>query len=183
MATAEHREPYESRGSRTCSRATGPSLIGLTVAGVLMSRPEPDCRARRTYLHLSYSYVSPFGPAILVTHDPEPTSSRARFLAGGFSFGAARNGLPMLHRSRRPIHSVECLTPHQQLSRCNLQFLLFALHLVWLNLSSSSIDRTPLRVLGVSRFGASPTDRRCRPPDTSNFCCLPGRAGGTPIGV
>ena len=35
---------------------------------------------------------------------------------------------------------MECLTPHQQLSRCNLQFLLFALHLVWLNLSSSSID-------------------------------------------
>jgi predicted helicase len=27
---------------------------------------------------------------------------------------------------------VEYLTPHQQLSRCNLQFLLFALHLVWL---------------------------------------------------
>jgi hypothetical protein len=25
--------------------------------------------------------------------------------------------------------------------------------------------------------------RRCRPPDMSNFCCLPGRAGGTPIGV
>ena len=85
--------------------------------------------------------------------------------------------------SQASIHSVECLTPHQQLSRCNLQFLLFALHLVWPNLSSSSIDRTPLRVLGGSRFGASPTDRRCRPPDTSNFCCLPGRAGGTPIGV
>jgi hypothetical protein len=25
--------------------------------------------------------------------------------------------------------------------------------------------------------------RRCRPPDMSNFFCLPGRAGGTPIGV
>jgi hypothetical protein len=46
----------------------------------------------------------------------------------------------MLHQSGVPSHSVECLTPHQQLSRCNLQFLLFALHLVWLNLSSSSID-------------------------------------------
>ena len=54
--------------------------------------------------------------------------------------------------SQASIHSVECLTPHQQLSRCNLQFLLFALHLVWPNLSSSSIDRTPLRVLGGSRF-------------------------------
>jgi hypothetical protein len=26
-------------------------------------------------------------------------------------------------------------------------------------------------------------ERPCRPPDMSNFCCLPGRAGGTPIGV
>jgi hypothetical protein len=26
--------------------------------------------ARRTYLHLSYSYASPFGPALLVTQDP-----------------------------------------------------------------------------------------------------------------
>src|SRR5262249_48651712 len=34
-------------------------------------RPEPDWRPRRTYLHLSYSYATPFGPAILVTHDPQ----------------------------------------------------------------------------------------------------------------
>src|SRR5271157_454729 len=31
----------------------------------------PD--ARRTYLHLSYSYASPCGPALLVTQDPSAT--------------------------------------------------------------------------------------------------------------
>src|SRR5215469_10775755 len=30
----------------------------------------PDCRTRRTFLHLSYSYAPPFGPAMLVSHDP-----------------------------------------------------------------------------------------------------------------
>jgi hypothetical protein len=33
----------------------------------------PDRRPRRALLHLSYSYAAPFGPAILVTQDPEPT--------------------------------------------------------------------------------------------------------------
>jgi len=30
-------------------------------------RSAPDCRPRRTFLHLSYSCAVPFGPAILVT--------------------------------------------------------------------------------------------------------------------
>jgi hypothetical protein len=51
------------------------------------------------------------------------------------------------------------------------------------NLSSPSINRTLLHELGGSRFGVSSMERPCRPPDMSNFCCLPGRAGGTPIGV
>ena len=33
----------------------------------------PDCRTRRALLHLSYSCASPFGPATLVTHDPDRT--------------------------------------------------------------------------------------------------------------
>jgi hypothetical protein len=41
----------------------------LTTAACSGLRPEPDCRPRRTNLHLSYSCASPFGPAILVTHD------------------------------------------------------------------------------------------------------------------
>src|ERR1700738_3085419 len=53
-----------------------PSL--LTTAACSGLRPEPDCRRRRTYLHLSYSYVSPFGPAILVTHDPKRSFARLR---------------------------------------------------------------------------------------------------------
>jgi hypothetical protein len=50
----------------------------LTTAACSGLRPEPDCRPRRTYLHLSYSYVSPFGPAILVTHDPKRSFARLR---------------------------------------------------------------------------------------------------------
>src|SRR3982074_3461807 len=34
----------------------------------------PDCRPRRALLHLPYSCASPFGPAILVTHDPKRSS-------------------------------------------------------------------------------------------------------------
>src|SRR5436305_2048384 len=58
-------------------------------------RQEPDCRPRRTFLHLSYSYATPFGPAILVTQDPNQTSavrgslsaySRAR-VSFTFAFG------------------------------------------------------------------------------------------------
>jgi hypothetical protein len=42
--------------------------IGTAACGGL--RSTPDCRPRRTCLHLSYSYASPFGPALLVTQDP-----------------------------------------------------------------------------------------------------------------
>src|SRR5260370_36728052 len=49
-------------------------------------------------------------------------------------------------------------------------------HLVRPKLSYPSIDGTPFRALGGSRFGASSMDPGGRPPDTSNFCCLPGRA-------
>jgi hypothetical protein len=39
-----------------------------------------------------------------------------------------------------------------------------------------------LRVLGGSRFRALTIGRWIRLPEMSNFCCLPGRAGGTPSG-
>jgi hypothetical protein len=69
--------------------------ISLTIAACGGLRLAPDCRPRRTYLHLSYSCASPFGPAILVTHDPEPTlnaslgvsataSLQLRICSGGF---------------------------------------------------------------------------------------------------
>src|SRR6202023_2694534 len=45
----------------------------LTTAACGGLRSTPDCRPRRAHLHLSYSYASPFGPAILVTQDPTRT--------------------------------------------------------------------------------------------------------------
>src|SRR3984893_16591577 len=62
----------------SCLAAGQPCPSLLTTAACSGLRPEPDCRPRRTYLHLSYSYVSPFGPAILVTHDPKRSFARLR---------------------------------------------------------------------------------------------------------
>src|SRR5216684_7552038 len=39
----------------------------LTTAACGGLRSTPDCRTRRAFLHLSYSYASPCGPALLVT--------------------------------------------------------------------------------------------------------------------
>src|SRR5258708_37071736 len=39
----------------------------LTAAACGGMRSTPDCRPRRTLLHLSYSYAAPCGPALLVT--------------------------------------------------------------------------------------------------------------------
>jgi len=36
-------------------------------------RSTPDCRPRRAFLHLSYSYAAPCGPALLVTQCHKPT--------------------------------------------------------------------------------------------------------------
>jgi hypothetical protein len=59
------------------------------------------CRPRRTFLHLSYSYAAPFGPAILVTQDPTRTLA-----APGYS---AVIYLPLSHaavhnKQRAPTH-------------------------------------------------------------------------------
>src|ERR1700720_373102 len=54
----------------SCLAAGQPCPSLLTTAACSGLRPEPDCRPRRTFLHLSHSCASPFGPAILVTHDP-----------------------------------------------------------------------------------------------------------------
>ena len=42
-----------------------PSLLTIAACGGL--RSTPDCRPRRAFLHLSYSYAAPCGPALLVT--------------------------------------------------------------------------------------------------------------------
>src|SRR5712671_5983534 len=53
-----------------------PRLLTTVACGGL--RSTPDCRPRRTYLHLSYSYAAPCGPALLVTQDPLRTSGISR---------------------------------------------------------------------------------------------------------
>src|SRR6266496_3616267 len=65
-----------------------PSLLTTAACGGL--RSAPDCRPRRAFLHLSYSYASPFGPAILVTQDP------TRTLAVDFCCAASRRPAPDL---------------------------------------------------------------------------------------
>src|SRR5271169_5073230 len=52
----------------TFPQRSPPRLLTTAACGGL--RSTPDCRPRRTYLHLSYSYASPCGPALLVTQDP-----------------------------------------------------------------------------------------------------------------
>src|SRR5262245_11635916 len=49
----------------TFPQRSPPSLLTTAACGGL--RSAPDCRPRRTSLHLSYSCAPPFGPAILVT--------------------------------------------------------------------------------------------------------------------
>src|SRR5712672_2050634 len=55
----------------TFPQRSPPSLLTTAACGGL--RSAPDCRPRRTYLHLSYSYAPPCGPALLVTQDPSAT--------------------------------------------------------------------------------------------------------------
>src|ERR1700730_17946121 len=53
----------------TFPQRSPPSLLTTAACGGL--RSTPDCRPRRTFLHLSYSCAAPCGPAILVTQDPK----------------------------------------------------------------------------------------------------------------
>src|SRR6266480_3848602 len=57
----------------TFPQRSPPLLLTTAACGGL--RSAPDCRPRRTFLHLSYSYATPFGPAIHVTQDPERSSA------------------------------------------------------------------------------------------------------------
>src|SRR4030088_2221320 len=55
----------------TFPQRSPPSLLTTAACGGL--RSTPDCRPRRAFLHLSYSYAPPCGPALLVTQDPNRT--------------------------------------------------------------------------------------------------------------
>jgi hypothetical protein len=82
-------------------------------------------------------------------------------------------------------HSAEYLTsileqsPVNSLARYVMHCFLASAIWFILKLLSSSIGGTPFRVLWRLAV-LSLMDRGRRPPDMSNFCCLPGRAGGTP---
>src|SRR4029077_20420579 len=49
----------------TFPQRSPPLLLTTAACGGL--RSTPDCRPRRAFLHLSYSYALPYGPASLVT--------------------------------------------------------------------------------------------------------------------
>jgi hypothetical protein len=66
------RDVAPERLMQACERL-GPELL-LTTAACGGWRSTPDRRPRRTFVHLSYSCATPFGPAILVTHDPKRKS-------------------------------------------------------------------------------------------------------------
>src|SRR6478672_4615142 len=55
----------------TFPQRSPPSLLTTAACGGL--RSTPDCRPRRAFLHLSYSYAPPCGPALLVTQCQLPT--------------------------------------------------------------------------------------------------------------
>src|SRR4030088_512265 len=57
----------------TFPQRSPPSFLTTSACGGL--RSTPDCRPRRTSLHLSYSCAAPCGPAILVTQDPKRTKA------------------------------------------------------------------------------------------------------------
>src|SRR5271169_4952647 len=87
----------------TFPQRSPPWLLTTAACGGL--RSTPDRRPRRTYLHLSYSYASPFGPALLVTQDPLRTRGEKRWCSAAIetmlSTGARRN--PGGHHCRRPL--------------------------------------------------------------------------------
>jgi len=67
-------------------------------------RSAPDCRSRRALLHLSYSYASPCGPALLVTQDPKAplTGCRSRPLSFVLNWHRFRRAAATLWSSRDP---------------------------------------------------------------------------------
>jgi hypothetical protein len=86
----------------------------LTTAACGGLRSAPDCRTRRAFLHLPYSYAAPCGPALLVTQDPCPKCSVQRsrgnnddlYAAGDASLNRCRAGAQL----NRPIsgHRYTC---------------------------------------------------------------------------
>src|SRR5258707_11956376 len=82
----------------TFPQRSPPSLLTTAACGGL--RSTPDCRPRRTYLHLSYSYAAPCGPALLVTQS-QLRPSGAKTALRSIHLSAAAGALGRAKRSRR----------------------------------------------------------------------------------
>src|SRR5258707_9041103 len=85
LACRDHVPPFPQRSP--------PSLLTTAACGGL--RSTPDCRPRRTYLHLSYSYAAPCGPALLVTQGHNRTfSASERAGSGVYQSTSCQRGVP-----------------------------------------------------------------------------------------
>src|SRR3989440_12159723 len=74
FACARLPQSYLPKSRSDFPQRSPPSLLTTAACGGL--RSTPDCRPRRALLHLSYSYASPCGPAMLVTQDPQRSLAR-----------------------------------------------------------------------------------------------------------
>src|SRR5216684_7678830 len=84
-------------------------LIAAACGGL---RSTPDCRPRRALLHLSYSYASPCGPALLVTQDPEETSGLRLRAVTAISPQSASQNFSVCHSCQCDMMAiVGCRTP------------------------------------------------------------------------
>jgi hypothetical protein len=112
--------------------------------------------------------------------DPEITiRSKYPPAEPGARFRAAQSGLSVSPCPALFSNSAECLAnfltetfTFHLLHRCVMYRLLASL--LGIKLSTSSIDGTPLRVLGGSRFGVSSMAWRCRPPGYVKLFLPPG---------
>ena len=91
---------------------TSPPLL-LTTAACGGLRSTPDCRPRRTFLHLSYSCATPFGPAILVTQDPTRTSRHRSRLDVTRSTRRRAGSVRLVFQARSPFLATRLLLGHR----------------------------------------------------------------------
>jgi hypothetical protein len=91
--------------------------------------------------------------------------------------------------SQASLPLMECSTPHELLNRCslgNLQFPAIALTRCGLTSHGRRSPNSLFMSLAAHDLEFPSMERRCRPPDMSNFCCLPCRAvaepGDRPLG-
>jgi hypothetical protein len=128
-------------------------------------RSTPDCRPRRTYLHLSYSYAPPCGPALLVTQDPLRKRTADRKAPGLNLLHCRRLPCAIEKRRRIVLRPVE---PHHQYKgsiRCRQPVrLLVRSRIARLDQNStvpSASALSLLRPLSVYRFSGFGTKKYC----------------------